>query len=166
MGRATPTKRFARFSVPPSDRMETAIRQLRRKTDIVVVSFHWGKEGQTTPEPYQVVVAHRAIESGAHIVVGHHPHRIQGIEFYKGGVILYSLGNFLFPGSSRVESFLAEVVVTQIGVKSVRILPIWVSGGRPVPSSDSRLVGAIREVLAAVGSGIDVEGAWLNVERR
>jgi len=64
--------------------------------DIVVASFHWGDEYQTTHNAEQERIAKAVIDMGADIVVGHHPHVPQEIEIYNGGVIAYSLGNFVF----------------------------------------------------------------------
>lgn len=145
-----------------SDSMATTIRQLRAKVDVVVVSYHWGKEGSYTPERYQVEVAKGAIEAGAQIVVGHHPHRIQGIEFHKGGVIFYSLGDFLFPGrSALVESFVARVEISGARVASVSLLPVWVRNGRPEPSSDLMLIRRIEDVCKPFGAGLKPSGNWL-----
>lgn len=59
--------------------------------DIVVVSFHWGIETDSVPESKQIELAHQAIDDGADLVIGHHPHVLQGIEYYNGKVIAYSL---------------------------------------------------------------------------
>ncbi len=67
---------------------------------IIIVSFHWGVELETTPNEVQVELAHAAVDSGADLVLGHHPHVISGIEEYKGKNIVYSLGNFCFGGNS------------------------------------------------------------------
>mgnify|MGYP005792380837 FL=1 len=67
---------------------------------IIIVSFHWGVEPETTPNEVQVELAHAAVDSGADLVLGHHPHVISGIEEYKGKNIVYSLGNFCFGGNS------------------------------------------------------------------
>ncbi|MDF1527130.1 MAG: CapA family protein [bacterium] len=67
----------------------------------VVASFHWGAELMTEPKEYQVNLARLAIENGAALVVGHHPHIPQPIEVYRGVPILYSLGNFSFGSYSR-----------------------------------------------------------------
>lgn len=64
--------------------------------DIVIASFHWGTEYETTHDSEQERLAHAAIDAGARIVVGHHPHVVQDIERYKDGLIIYSLGNFVF----------------------------------------------------------------------
>ena len=69
--------------------------------DIVVVSFHWGIETDSVPESKQIELAHQAIDDGADLVIGHHPHVLQGIEYYNGKVIAYSLGNFCFGGNSN-----------------------------------------------------------------
>ncbi len=67
---------------------------------IIIVSFHWGVELETRPNEVQVELAHAAVDSGADLVLGHHPHVISGIEEYKGKNIVYSLGNFCFGGNS------------------------------------------------------------------
>ena len=68
---------------------------------VVVVAFHWGSEMETSPDKTQQTLAHLAIDSGADLVVGHHPHVLQGIEKYSGKYICYSLGNFCFGGTSN-----------------------------------------------------------------
>ena len=67
---------------------------------IIIVSFHWGQEKENVPSDVQVELAHAAVDNGADLVLGHHPHVLQGIEEYKGKNIVYSLGNFCFGGSS------------------------------------------------------------------
>lgn len=67
--------------------------------DIIVAVFHWGNELEQVPDDNQVMLAHLAIDEGADVVVGHHPHVLQGIDTYKGKTIAYSLGNFCFGGN-------------------------------------------------------------------
>jgi poly-gamma-glutamate capsule biosynthesis protein CapA/YwtB (metallophosphatase superfamily) len=69
---------------------------IRQDVDFVVVSMHWGTEYEHMPRPHQIEWAHALIESGADLVIGHHPHVLQSIEIYKNRIILYSLGNFVF----------------------------------------------------------------------
>lgn len=69
--------------------------------DIIVAVFHWSNELVTVPDGNQVTLAHLAIDEGADLVVGHHPHVVQGIETYKGKTIAYSLGNFCFGGNTH-----------------------------------------------------------------
>lgn len=80
--------------------MEQSIADLRSEgAQIVVASFHWGTEGNYIPDDSQKTIAYDAIDAGADIVFGHHPHVLQPIEQYKDGVIYYSLGNFSFGGN-------------------------------------------------------------------
>ncbi|MBI4334340.1 MAG: CapA family protein [Chloroflexi bacterium] len=75
--------------------MEEDIRNLRKQADVVAVSMHWGLHHiPGTLAMYQPVVGRRAVEAGADLIIGHHPHLIKGIEVYRGKVIFYSLGNF------------------------------------------------------------------------
>ncbi len=84
----------------------------RATADIVVVSFHWGQEGKTELRDYQTQLAHAAIDAGASAVLGHHPHILQGVEQYKHGVILYSLGNFAFGSYSNSATRSAVALLT------------------------------------------------------
>lgn len=68
---------------------------------LIIVSFHWGTEREYYPNNVQVELAHAAIDAGADLVLGHHPHVLQGIETYKGKKICYSLGNFCFGGNKN-----------------------------------------------------------------
>ncbi len=77
--------------------LEEDIRKAKEKADFVVVSLHWGVHFISKPlADYQIAVAHAAIDAGASLILGHHPHVMQAIEQYKGGLIFYSLGNFAF----------------------------------------------------------------------
>jgi poly-gamma-glutamate synthesis protein (capsule biosynthesis protein) len=71
-------------------------RLVEQGIDIIVVSFHWGQERQTELRAYQPLLAYAAIDAGADLVIGHHPHILQAVEKYKSGLILYSLGNYTF----------------------------------------------------------------------
>lgn len=82
--------------------LEEKIGQLRTMgAEIVVASFHWGTEYHYRPGKEQTKAAYAAIDAGADIVYGHHPHVLQKIEEYNGGVIFYSLGNFSFGGNAN-----------------------------------------------------------------
>lgn len=69
--------------------------------NLIITSFHWGIEKENTPTSDQVAMAHAAIDAGSDLVIGHHPHVLQGIEIYKGKYICYSLGNFCFGGNKN-----------------------------------------------------------------
>ena len=79
------------------DKVVATIRAARKKADLVIVSLHWGTEQSYTANSAQKAQARRFIDAGADVVLSHHPHVMQGIDFYKGKLIAYSLGNFLFP---------------------------------------------------------------------
>ena len=83
--------------------MTTAIRQADSQVDVLVVSFHWGKEYVSLPQadPWlapddPVEMAHLAVDAGADLIIGNHPHWIQAVELYKGKLIAYAHGNFIF----------------------------------------------------------------------
>jgi poly-gamma-glutamate synthesis protein (capsule biosynthesis protein) len=77
------------------------IRRARQQADTVIVSFHWGTEGKNTVQPYQRIAARKAIDAGADVIIGHHPHVLRGVERYKKSLIFYSLGNFVFASKSK-----------------------------------------------------------------
>ncbi len=78
------------------DNISSQIHDVRAKADIVIVTFHWGTEYQSQPDKMQVALGHLAVAMGADLVIGNHPHWIQPIEFYKGKLITYAHGNFVF----------------------------------------------------------------------
>lgn len=102
------------------------VAQLRERVDVVVVSFHWGQEANTGLREYQPRLARVAIDAGADIVAGHHPHILQGVEYYDGGVIFYSLGNFTFGSYSERarSSVIAHVLAGPEGVLEAELVPI------------------------------------------
>jgi poly-gamma-glutamate synthesis protein (capsule biosynthesis protein) len=81
----------------------------RSQADYVIVSFHWGKEATGTVQANQRLAAHKAIDAGADVIIGHHPHVLQGIEYYKSGIIFYSLGNFTFASKSTYSDVSAVI---------------------------------------------------------
>ncbi len=104
---------------------EEDISKAKAVADYVIVSFHWGAEKAANPRPYQIAVAHRAIDAGADVVIGHHPHVLQGIERYKNGIIFYSLGNFAFGSMSRSSDVSAIARVTlEDGIKELEVIPL------------------------------------------
>ena len=90
---------YTGWSTSIKNRLLGDIKNVRQNADIVVVSFHWGAERSYYPNDIQIELGRSSIDAGADIVVGHHPHVIQGIEYYKGRYIVYSLGNFCFGGN-------------------------------------------------------------------
>jgi poly-gamma-glutamate capsule biosynthesis protein CapA/YwtB (metallophosphatase superfamily) len=100
----------------------------KKEADVVIVSFHWGAELAGTPKGYQIKMAHTAIDCGADIVFGHHPHVPQPVEIYKGKPVFYSLGNYAFGSYSRKTpmSFAAGIDLDKDRICSVRLYPVIV----------------------------------------
>ena len=87
------------ITTPDKDDLEALvedIKKLKPQVDIVVMSIHWGLHYVNQPQDYQTIVARAAIEAGANVILGHHAHQPHGIELYKGALIFYSIGNFVF----------------------------------------------------------------------
>ncbi len=103
------------------------ITSLKSECDFIIVSLHWGIENVFYPSPRQIELAHRIIDAGAIVVLGHHPHVIQGIERYKHGLIAYSLGNFQFSSrrnTSTNNSMILCLEFSKEGLKNYQIIPI------------------------------------------
>ena len=83
------------------DKLKDDIQQLKKTNSVVIINFHWGSENAYYPVDAQKELARFAIDNGADIILGHHPHVIEGIEQYKNKIIAYSLGNFCFGGNSN-----------------------------------------------------------------
>lgn len=79
-----------------------AMEQVKQNgAQLIIVQAHWGIESQNYPTSDQISLAHKAIDLGADLVIGHHPHVLQGVECYKGKMIAYSIGNFCFGGNQN-----------------------------------------------------------------
>ena len=119
--------------------------------DIVIVIFHWGIERDAAPNSHQTMLGRLAIDEGADLVCGHHPHVLQGIETYKGKNIVYSLGNFCFGGNSNPSDkdtmiFQQTFTITKEGVKDdnvTNVIPCSLSSEKnrnnyqPTPATGS-----------------------------
>lgn len=102
------------FALDKED-MEAEIAGLREQgAEVVVVSAHWGAEGSYRAAHTQTEIAYAAIDAGADIVYGHHPHVLQKIEEYNGGIIYYSLGNFVFGGHHWPQDLDSAVLQQEI----------------------------------------------------
>lgn len=110
-------------------RMKTAVEKAKRLTDIVIVSMHSGTEYQLRPNTRQKIFAHAAIDAGADLIIGHHPHVVQPVEKYKGKYILYSLGNFVFDqmwSRQTREGMTAKIVFTKRGLEKIEYTPVLI----------------------------------------
>jgi gamma-polyglutamate biosynthesis protein CapA len=90
-------------SLAELETVKNKIRNIKNEVDIICVSLHWGFEYYFYPSYEQVNIAHSLIDAGATHIIGHHPHVIQGIEEYKGSLIIHSLGNFFFPPTRTIS---------------------------------------------------------------
>jgi len=115
-------------------KLKTDIASLKAKGCIVIINFHWGIEKSYSPNETQKKIAHYAIDNGADMIIGHHPHVVQGIETYNNKIICYSLGNFCFGGNknpSDKDTFIAQAVFNVKGglLKSIgfRVIPASIS---------------------------------------
>jgi poly-gamma-glutamate synthesis protein (capsule biosynthesis protein) len=109
--------------------MQADVRAIRDGADLVIVQLHAGTEYATSPSPDQVRFARAAIDAGANLVVGHHPHVTQTVEQYQGGLIVYSLGDALFdiPRQAAMRGQLLRVHVTQEGLAQAELWPFWIA---------------------------------------
>jgi poly-gamma-glutamate synthesis protein (capsule biosynthesis protein) len=105
---------------PDEAQMVSDIALAKRRADIVVVSFHFGDEYATTHNAYQENIAHAAVDAGASLVVGHHPHVVEDVEQYKGVYILYSLGNFVFDQNFSDDT--KRGLIAEVAVKNKKIV--------------------------------------------
>ncbi|HON88660.1 MAG TPA: CapA family protein [Spirochaetia bacterium] len=123
-----------------------SIQQIKQENPdrIIVVSIHWGIEHAHYPEQYQITLAHSIIDAGATIILGHHPHVLQSIELYNKGIILYSMGNFVFDMASDAtyESALFQFTFTGNTLASLSILPVVISRKNFAPALADTATGA------------------------
>lgn len=110
------------------ERVAADIKAIRDQVDWIVVNYHWGAELAEYPGDWQIDLARFTIDQGADLVVGHHPHVLQGAEIYKGRPIVYSLGNFIFGGNSRTDYDTAVLKVGLNGNRQMKVefLPVEV----------------------------------------
>ena len=110
-----------------NDRVAADIKALRSQVDWIVVNYHWGEELAKYPGDWQIDLARFTVDQGADLVVGHHPHVLQGAEVYKGRPIVYSLGNFIFGGKavSDYDTAALKVSLKEQQMK-VEFLPVQV----------------------------------------
>ncbi|MCM1569000.1 MAG: CapA family protein [Roseburia sp.] len=156
--------------------LEKGIAGLREEgADLILACCHWGVEREYYPEDYQRTLGQKCIDWGADLVIGHHPHVLQGIEEYQGKYILYSLGNFCF-GANRNPSDKDTMIFQQTftfreGEKqqeaSARVIPCFVSSlkerndYKPTPAQGeeaARIISRLNELGKDFNVEVDAEG--------
>jgi poly-gamma-glutamate synthesis protein (capsule biosynthesis protein) len=149
-------------------KMQEDVVALRERVDILVVSCHWGVSGSQKLVAYQTAIGHAAIDAGADLVIGHHPHVPQGMEIYNGRAIFYSLGNFFF-GWERMAAFqrdglLVHCAVREKALTKVSFAPVWRNEvGQPRIVSLESAEG--QQIVHTVGGLSTPLGTKWNVEK-
>jgi poly-gamma-glutamate capsule biosynthesis protein CapA/YwtB (metallophosphatase superfamily) len=132
------------------NRLPSDIAAARKKADLVIPYFHWGIEYTNDPTTYQQNVARAAIDAGADMVLGNHPHWTQGIERYKGKLIIYSMGNFVFDqdwSEETMEGMLLHLYWRGGTLASVRFVPTKdVSRCQPKVMTPAEAVGVFNRM--------------------
>lgn len=107
--------------------LNAAIEEAKTRCDYVVVYVHWGVERENEPQEYQRTLARQYIDAGADLVIGSHPHVLQGIEFYNGKPVVYSLGNFIF-NQEIPDTLLLKVTLEEDGNPRLTLVPVTAAG--------------------------------------
>lgn len=156
--------------------VENGIAALRgAEADLILVCCHWGIEREYYPEAYQQVLGRKCIDWGADLVIGHHPHVLQGVEEYQGKYIVYSLGNFCFGANRNPEDkdamIFQQTFTFREGQKqedqNIRVIPCSISSlssrndFKPTPASGEeavRIINKLNECSREFGVQFDENG--------
>ena len=150
-------------------RMKRDVRNLKKKADLVVVNHHWGTSMTHEVMDFEREIAHATIEAGADLVLGGHPHVLQGIEFHKGAPIVYSMGNLIFDfeipffTEETHETFLFGCTLTKTGVKEPYLMPVT-AGVFSIPRRHSPKRGEGRRILGVMNALNEPFGTKLEVQ--
>lgn len=161
----------------PSDlsMLSDAVASLKQSAEFVVVSAHWGVAGQDAIMDYQQEIAHELVRSGADLILGHHPHRLQAVEFFEGVPIVYSLGNFIFEplkpewntaslsyrsrntaasvyAAMRREGVAVEISIEEGALRQIRLHPIELDANGH-PSLRGEASSHYASILAGLSAG-------------
>ncbi len=144
------------------------IARAKTQCDIVIVSYHWGDELDYAPNANQQKLGRLTVDAGADLVVGHHSHRINPIEAYKGKYIVYSLANFSFAGNNKPDDMSSFVFQARFMVKDgmttgqgFRIIPMRISSKSdyndftPTPFTDQRLIDNVINTMLSNGKKLE-----------
>ena len=133
------------------------IAQARKQCDYLVVYLHWGQEYVDTPSAWQTTAARKMLDAGADLIAGCHPHVTQGIEFYRGKPILYSMGNFLFlkRDDDAGKTAVFELTINKDGFVSGKLYPFFISGCRGnLLGPDDAMYGEVIHRIGTLSSGM------------
>lgn len=124
-------------------RLNQTIREARAGCDYLIVYVHWGKEHTQKPESYERALAQGYLDAGADVVVGAHPHNAQGIEWYQGKPIFYSLGNLMFDDPNAERGVILKITVGA-GENGYQLVPFHAERYRTDPVADK--AEALKEI--------------------
>ncbi len=120
-----------------------------QRADLVIVLLHSGYESVSKPSSPQITAAHAAIDAGASLVIGHHAHVLQGIEFYRDGVIAYGLGNFAFEDAGPPESTVLNIWLDSDGVRQLEFMPVILEpDGHPRPAIEAEATAILQWIYS------------------
>ena len=149
------------------ERVLEDVKKVREQADIVIVMLHWGLEYEYYPEDYQRLAAHRLIDGGVDLLIGHHPHCIQRVETYNGGIIAYSLGNFIFDqnfSDQTREGLVFEVELSSLGWVQAKLHPVFILESQPYlctgEQADS-ILNRTMEISEGFGANLKRDGDTL-----
>lgn len=166
LGAGDTSRYFAGKNVPgiaPLTRLAAGIRKAASSADLVVVSLHSDLEFSSVPGRWRQKLSRRLIDEGAHLVIQHHPHVLQGVEEYNGGLIAYSLGNFIFRiYGNRYQESRADVTDSVMLGVSVH----WDDAKRPVISWDATPVTIGADNIVRQAGGDKERSVLEKLERR
>ena len=117
------------FTTYDDTRLVERIRESKEECDFLAVYVHWGIEREEYPEEYQNVIAKHCVEAGADVIIGAHPHVLQGIEFIDEKPVFYSLGNYIF-NSNIPKTMLVKVVIKADDTVEYSLIPAFATNGR------------------------------------
>lgn len=142
----------------PSDALEL-IKEAKEKADFVVVYVHWGIERKERPEEYQRKMGKQYIDAGADFVIGSHPHVLQGIEFYRGKPIVYSLGNFIF-GTTTERTGILNIEIDENDKIEVSLIPCAAKDYKTYMIEDDEKILSFYKYIESISYdvSIDVDG--------
>jgi poly-gamma-glutamate synthesis protein (capsule biosynthesis protein) len=147
--------------------MQEDVAKLQKETDFLAVSCHWGiSEGGThTVTQHQEIIAHSAIDAGADMIIGHHPHALQPVEIYKEKAIIYSLANFVFGLEEDFpkENILFQCLFSKHKINEVKFLPCYMSNDNtpeivsPEDNNGQKVINLMRKLCAKYNISLRVK---------
>ena len=145
------------------EHVENCVNQYKQSDTVIIMNIHWGQELEKYPLDSQIKAAHAMIDAGVDLIIGHHPHILQGAELYKGHYIFYSLGNFSFGGNTKVKNPQTVILRAMFGkdgngkvilIRLSAVPCLTTSSGssknnyRPIPIYGSKGEAVIEQILS------------------